>query len=356
MDELATITRTDETMAVLDAHRFDTAPLARFMERHVAGFTPPLDLGQFRGGMSNPTFLVTDGAGRRYVLRKKPPGELLPSAHAVDREFTVISALAATDVPVAPAYALCEDESVLGTAFYVMGFVEGRVFRHVELPELTPPQRDAIYDAMNDALARLHNVDYAAIGLSGYGRAGGYNARQVKRWSQNYVAQKTDDLPAMDGLMAWLPENIPDDSLTTVAHGDYRLENLIFHPTEARVVAIVDWELGTLGNPYSDLAYNCLPYHVPDPRRGVLTDMDFSTYGIPSEDEYVARYCRRRGLGEIPDWRFYLVLSLFRLASIVQGVYFRGLQGNSPTPDALKRRDMCRNLSTIAWDLVQKGA
>ena len=267
----------------------------------------------------------------------------------------MISALAGTDVPVATAYALCEDESVVGQSFYIMEFVEGRVFRGVDLPDLAPAERSGIYAAMVDTLAKLHLVDYEAVGLADYGRVGGYMGRQVKRWSQQYESSKTDDLPAMDHLMAWLPENMPDDSETIVAHGDFRLENMIFHPTEARIVSVVDWELGTLGNPLSDLAYNCLPYYVPDPRRGVIKDLDYAAYGIPSEADYVAMYRERTGRPEIENWPFYIVLSLFRLAAIVQGVYYRGIHGNAPSPEAKERGDMCRDLSHIAWQLVEGG-
>jgi len=354
MTNATPVTSTFEAVPVLDAHRFDEAALNAYMERHVEGYTPPLGVQQFQGGMSNPTFLLTDGAGKRYVLRKKPPGELLPSAHAVDREFKVISALNKTDVPVARAYALSEDESIIGQAFYIMEFLEGRVFRDVALPECAPAERRAIYDAMNDALAKLHNVDFAAVGLSDYGRVGGYIARQVRRWSQQYEASKTDDVPEMDKLIAWLPENLPDDSLTTIAHGDFRLENLIYHPTEPRVLAVVDWELGTLGNPLSDLAYNCLPYHVGDPRWGDIIGLDYDAVGIPAEDDYVGKYCERTGRDAIDDWTFYLVLSLFRFAAIIQGVYYRGVQGITPTPEALKRRGKCELLARTAWALVER--
>jgi len=346
-------TATNESVPVLDAHRFDEDALTRFMSDHVDGFAPPLEVTQFQGGMSNPTFMLTDGNGKRYVLRKKPPGKLLPSAHAVDREFKVISALNATDVPVAKAYALCEDDAIIGQAFYIMEFLEGRVFRDVALPNLPPDERRAIYEAMNDALAKLHSVDFAAIGLSDYGRVGGYISRQVRRWSQQYEASKTDEIPEMDKLTAWLNDNMPDDSLTTIVHGDFRLENLIYHPTEPRVLAVVDWELGTLGNPLSDLAYNCLTYHYADPRWGDIIDLDYEATGIPSEEDYVAQYCARTGR-EIDDYTYYLVLSLFRFAAIIQGVYYRGVQGNAATPAALQRKGKCELLAKIAWTLVEK--
>lgn len=346
-------TATDESVPVLDAHRFDEAALTNFMSDHVDGFVPPLEVTQFQGGMSNPTFMLTDGNGKRYVLRKKPPGELLPSAHAVDREFKVISALNATDVPVAKAYALCEDDAVIGQAFYIMEFLEGRVFRDVALPDLPPDERRAIYEAMNDALAKLHGVDFEAVGLSDYGRVGGYIKRQVRRWAQQYEASKTEEIPEMDKLTAWLNDNMPDDSLTTIVHGDFRLENLIYHPTEPRVLAVVDWELGTLGNPLSDLAYNCLTYHYADPRWGDIIDLDYDATGIPSEEDYVAQYCARTGR-EIDDYTYYLVLSLFRFAAIIQGVYYRGVQGNAATPAALQRKGKCELLAKIAWALVEK--
>jgi len=346
-----TVASTNEVAAVLPQHRFDEAGLARFMAARIAGFRPPLGVAQFRGGMSNPTFRLEDGGGRRYVLRKKPPGKLLPSAHAVDREFKVISALAQSDVPVAPVYALCEDAAVIGQAFYIMGHVEGRVFRHYALPESAPVERAAIYDAMNDVLARLHRVDYAALGLGDYGKPGGYAERQISRWSRQYEAAKTDELPEMDRLMRWLPEHIPAGDETTIVHGDYRLENMIWHPSEPRVLAVVDWELGTLGHPLADLAYNCLPWHVDDGTRGSLVDLP-PGYGIPAEADYVAAYCRRTGRARIADWRFFLVLSLFRLAAISQGVYKRGLDGIASSPDAVARGARARALAQAGWALV----
>ena len=346
------VTATSDVSPVLDQHQIDEAALIRFFTDHVDGFRPPLTLGQCQGGMSNPTFVVTDGGGNRYVLRKKPPGDLLPSAHAVDREYRVITALTDTDVPVPKTYALCEDETVIGQAFYVMAFMDGRVFRRLDLPDMDIAERSAIYEAMGDTLAKLHGVNFEAVGLADFGRISGYAARQVARWSKQYEAQKTEDVADMDRLIQWLPDNMPAETETTLVHGDFRLENMIFHPTEAKVLAVVDWELATLGDPLSDLAYNCLPYYMNDPNRGELTDLDPQS-GIPSEADYVARYTDHTGRNADAERTFYLVLSLFRIAAIVQGVYYRGLQGNASSPEALKRKDSCRRFSGLAWQLVQ---
>jgi len=349
------ITSTAEAAPVLDRHRFPEDRLADFMAREIAGFSRPLSVSQFRGGMSNPTFLLEDGNGRRSVLRKKPPGALLPSAHAVDREYRVISALAGTDVPVARAWALCEDESVIGRAFYIMEHVEGRVARNLALPGAAPAERRAVYDAMNAALAALHRVDFRAAGLAGYGREGGYMARQLRRWAGQYEMSKTDEIPEMDRLMAWLGDAMPADDETAIVHGDYRLENTILHPTEPRVLAVVDWELGTLGNPLSDLAYNCLPYHTGDDARGFLGGMDHAATGIPSEEDYVGAYCARTGRSGVPDWPFYLAFSLFRLAAISQGVYKRGLDGNASSPDAVQRGAKAQRLARTGWAIAQRA-
>jgi aminoglycoside phosphotransferase (APT) family kinase protein len=345
---------TIDSAAVLDQHRFDEAALTRYLQAHIEEFTPPLTLGQVRGGMSNPTFIVTDGAGKRYVLRKQPPGVLLPSAHAVDREFRVISVLYHTDVPVARPYVLCQDKTVIGTDFYLMDFVEGRVFHHYALPGMPAPQRRAIYQAMVEIMAALHTIDFGAVGLDDYGRVGGYMARQVRRWSQQYIMAKTEDIPPMDRLMAWLPAHLPAADETTIVHGDFRLENMIFHPTEPRVLAVVDWELGTLGAPLTELAYHCLPYYVTDERCGDLIGLDFPSHGIPDVDEYIAQYCAQTGRADIPEWFLYVVFSLFRLAAIVQGVYKRGLDGNASSPGALAMAAQPRRLAVAAWELVQQ--
>ncbi len=356
MTATSPVTMTTEAAPVLAQHRFDESRLEHYLRTHLPEFAPPLSVAQTQGGMSNPTFILSDGNGKRYVMRKKPPGKLLPSAHAVDREFQAISALGPTTVPVAKARVLCQDSTVIGTDFYIMDFVEGRVFRAHTLPDLSPTERRHVYDAMIDTLATLHAVDFRAVGLESYGRVGGYLTRQVQRWSQQYEATKTDHLPAMDHLITWLPDHIPDDNETTIAHGDYRLENLIFHPTEPRILAVIDWELATLGSPLSDLAYTCLPYYVADPTRGDMTTLDYTSYGIPAEKELVARYCAQTGRPEITDWKFYVVLSLFRLAAITQGVYKRGVEGNAASPEALLRRDRCRALAETGWALVGESS
>lgn len=343
---------------VREAHRFDEAALASYMKDHVEGFTPPLTVRQFEGGQSNPTFHLTDGRGRQYVLRKKPPGKLLPSAHAVDREYKVISALGKTDVPVAKAYCLCEDANVIGTAFYIMEFLNGRIFRNPLMPECTPAERHAIIDNMNDVLARLHKVDYKAVGLGDYGREGQYFQRQLSRWSSQYDLARTGDIPEMERLKVWLPENIPPGDETTIAHGDYRLENTIVHPTEPRLIAVLDWELSTLGHPLADLSYNCMLYYFGAGFGATVgfAGQDLKALGIPSEQEYIAAYCKRTGRDGIPHWDFYMAFSMFRLASIVQGVYKRGLDGNAASTTATQYGQRARELAELAWSLVKHRA
>lgn len=350
-----TMSLTTDAAPVLAQHRFDEAALGRYMHDHIADFTAPLVVGQVRGGMSNPTFILTDGANRRYVLRKKPPGILLPSAHAVDREFRIIAALWQTDVPVAKAHVLCQDPTVIGTDFYIMDFVDGRVFHRLDLPDLEPAQRRAMYTAMLDVLTTLHQIDFQALGLADYGRVGGYMRRQLKRWITQYRASQTTDIAAMEHLMAWLPEHLPAENETTIVHGDFRLENMIFHPTEPRVLAMVDWELSTLGDPLSELAYNCLPYYFADELHGDLIGLDCAAYGIPTEAEYVAQYSVKTARGTMTDWQFYVVFALFRLAAIVQGVYKRGLDGNASSPEAIMLGAQCPQLANTAWALVERG-
>jgi aminoglycoside phosphotransferase (APT) family kinase protein len=273
------------------------------------------------------------------------------SAHQVDREFRVISALAKTDVPVAPTHLLCTDDSIIGQMFYLMDCVEGRILIDPAMPDLTPAERGAIFDSMNDVLARLHRVDPVAVGLGDYGRTGQYVARQVARWSRQYAELKTEEIPAMEKLSAWLPAHIPADDPTTIVHGDYRLGNLIIHPSEPRIVAVLDWELSTLGHPLADLAYNCIGYHLAEPPHG-FARVDFAASGHPTEAEYVAAYCRRTGRASVPHFNFYLAFSLFRLAAIAQGVYRRGLAGNSANPDSIKMSSSARERADLAWSLV----
>lgn len=313
---------------VLPAHRFDEARLADWMAANVEGYRGPLRVQQFQGGASNPTFLVTGGDGHRYVLRKKPPGQLLASAHQVDREFRAMRALEG-HVPVPRMRALCEDPDIIGATFYVMDYLEGRIFRDATLPGLTPKDRAEIYDDLNATLAKLHQVDFEAVGLGDYGRPGNYFERQIARWTRQYEGAKTDEIPAMDALIDKLPARIPQDQSVSIAHGDYRLENVMFHPTENRIVAVLDWELSTIGHPLADIAYNGFIWRSHSPGWGSLDGVDFATSGIPTEAEYVARYCERTGRGEIEDWPFLMAFSIFRLASISQGVYRRILGGNS---------------------------
>ncbi len=344
------------TVPVMERHRFDEASLDRYLASHLDGYRGGLEVRQFDSGHSNPTFFVSaemaGGRRRDFVLRKKPPGKLVASAHQVDREFRVISALAKTDVPVAPAHLLCADDSVIGQMFYLMDAVQGRILVNPAMPDQTPAERAAIFDSMNDVLARLHKVDFQKVGLGDYGRTGQYVARQVSRWSRQYAELKTEDIPAMDRLSAWLPENIPDDGdPTTIVHGDYRLGNLVVHPTEPRIVAVLDWELSTLGHPLCDIAYNCLGYHLPEPPHGYAT-VDLRKLGLPTENDYVAAYCRRVGRPSIANWNFYLAFSLFRLAAIAQGVYRRGLDGNAANPDSIKMSRSARERAELAWSLV----
>ena len=342
-----------QTTTVRRGHEIDAQSLERYLADHLPGFRGPLEIRQFEGGQSNPTYFLHAASGD-LVLRKKPPGQLLPSAHAVDREYRVMTALAGR-VPVPPTKLMCADDRVIGTQFFVMACVEGRVFRQPHLPGVSAADRAAMYDDMADVLARLHGVDVAAIGLGDYGKPGNYYARQIGRWSQQYVAAKTDEIPAMDRLMEWLPAHIPPGDESGIVHGDYRVENLIFHPTEPRIVAIVDWELSTLGHPLADLAYNCLTYHLPGEALGRVEAVDSDRSGMPDEASYVAAYCRRTGRDGVPNWNFYLAFSMFRLASILQGVYARGLQGNAASTYALQRGAAAKLIADKAWEISQRA-
>jgi len=342
-----------QTTAVRAGHEIDRDALERYLANYLPGFEPPLEIRQFEGGQSNPTYYLRTGAGD-FVLRKQPPGQLLPSAHAVDREYRVMTALAGR-VPVPQTLLMCDDRRMIGTPFFIMACVEGRVFRQPHLPGVSPTERAAMYADMAAVLAALHGVEIAEAGLSDYGKPGNYYARQIGRWGQQYIAAKTGEIPAMDRLMAWLPSNIPDDDQSAIVHGDYRVENLIFHPSEPRIIAIVDWELSTLGHPLADLAYNCLTYHLPPEALGRAEGGESDREGIPDEASYVAEYCRRTGRHGVPHWNFYLAFSMFRLASILQGVYARGLQGNAASSYAIERGSAAQLIAERGWEISQRS-
>jgi len=315
---------------VRESHRFDESALKTYLGKHLPDFNSPMSISQFRGGQSNPTYHIGMG-NNEYVLRKKPPGKLLPSAHAVDREYRVLSALMDTGIPVPRVLHFCAAENVIGTPFYVMEYLPGRILRNPLLPAMESAERSAIYAAMNGTLARLHNLDWQAAGLERYGKPDNYIGRQVALWSRQYESSKTADVPAMDRLMKWLPQNIPDDHSISVVHGDYRLENLMFDEHEPKVIAVLDWELSTLGHPLSDLAFNCMTYYLPSDNaiaRGFLGS-EIEALGLPSQEDYVAAYCNRTGRDDIDDWSFYMAFSLFRTAAIQQGGYARALKGNA---------------------------
>lgn len=343
------------TRPVAPQHAFDIEKLAAFMRANVEGFSGELHVEQFKGGQSNPTFLLSAG-GKQYVLRRKPPGTLLPSAHAVDREYRVITALAQTDVPVAKTYALCEDDSVIGTMFYIMDYVQGRILWSPSLPGMNPDERRAIFNEMNRVIAALHSVDYQAVGLETYGKPGNYLERQVARWTKQYRASETERIDAVENLIEWLPKNIPSDDETRIVHGDFRIDNVIFHPTEPRILAVLDWELSTLGHPLSDFAYHCMTWRMqPDQSRG-LAGLPLRDLGIPTEEEYLAEYCKRTGRSNVSksNWEYYMVFNMFRLVGILQGITKRALLGNAASADAEKTGKRTRPLAEQAWKLVEQ--
>ncbi|QJR13354.1 phosphotransferase [Usitatibacter palustris] len=342
------------TRPVAPQHAFDAEKLAAWMREHVDSNVGALEIVQFKGGQSNPTYLVTAGT-KRYALRRKPPGKLLPSAHAVDREYQVMTALAKTDVPVPKTYALCEDPEVIGTSFFVMDYLEGRIFWDPQLPGVTPTERRALYSEMNRVIAALHSVDYRAAGLETYGKTGNYLARQIDRWTKQYRASETEKIEAMDSLIEWLPKNLPVGDETSVVHGDYRIDNVIFHPREPRILGVLDWELSTLGHPLADFAYHCMTWRLPGGAhaRGLL-GADFTALGIPDEKEYLAAYCRRTGRDGIANWEYYLAFNMFRLAAILQGVMSRALQGNAASAEAIEAGKRARPIAEEGWKQALK--
>ena len=352
------------TRPVAMSHAFDVAALEAHLHRELPGFVGPLAVEQFKGGQSNPTYKLLTPA-RAYVMRSKPgpADKLLPSAHAIEREFRVMKALAGSDVPVARMHLLCTDESVIGRAFYVMEFVEGRVLWDQSLPGLERPERSAIYDEMNRVIAALHNVDVKAVGLADYGKPGSYFERQIGRWTKQYLASVTESIAEMDRLIEWLPAHLPatarDETQVSIVHGDFRLDNLIFERGAPRIVAVLDWELSTLGHPLADFSYHCMAWHIPPGTFRGIGGLDHAALGIPGEREYVQRYCERTGRADpdalMADWNFYLAYNLFRLASITQGIAKRVVDGIASSAQARATGASTRPLAEMAWQFAQKA-
>ncbi len=338
------------TKAVEERHRIDVAALERFLGFKVAA------IEQFKGGQSNPTYRIAAADGRRFVLRRKPPGKLLPSAHAVEREYRVISALHKVDFPVARPHVLCEDESVIGTAFYVMDYVEGRVLWDQSLPGMTRAERGAIWDELNRVIAQLHCIDYRAVGLESFGKPGSYIERQIARWTRQYQASETEPIEAMNDLIAWLPKNIPAETATTVVHGDFRLDNAIYHGAEPRILAVLDWELSTLGDPLADFAYHCMSWHIPPGQFRGVAGLNLEELGIPGEAAYVAKYCERTGRPGIEQshWDFYIAYNLFRMAAILQGILKRVVDGTAASAHARDAGMRARPMAELGWRQVEK--
>ena len=340
------------TTAVREAHRFDEAALARWMAANVAGFAGPMSVEQFKGGQSNPTYkLITPD--RSYVLRRKPPGILLKGAHAVEREAQVLTGLGKAGFPVAQVYGLCTDDAVLGTWFFVMEMVEGRIFWDATLADVARADRPRYFDAMNAVIAQLHSVDYQSVGLGNYGRPGNYFERQIARWSLQYLedSQAGRD-PNMDRLIKWLPAHIPPGDEISLVHGDYRIDNMIFHPTEPRILAVLDWELSTLGHPLADFAYHAMMYRMPPHIVAGLAGADLGALNLPSESDYVAAYCARTGRTEIADYAFYLAFNFFRMAAIFHGIKGRVLRGTAASAQAAERAKVFPELAEIAWTVA----
>jgi aminoglycoside phosphotransferase (APT) family kinase protein len=343
-------------MPVREKHRFDEGALARWMARHVEGYAGPLEVAQFKGGQSNPTYQLTT-PGRTYVLRRKPPGKLLKGAHAVDREARVLSALGGVGFPVARVFGLCTDDAVIGTWFYVMEKVEGRIFWDTTFPQVDRSDRPAYFDAMNATLAELHRIDPESVGLGDFGRPGSYFERQIARWSKQYLEDvEAGRDPNMDRLIEWLPEHVPAEEAARIVHGDYRCDNLIFHPSEPRIVAVLDWELSTLGHPLADFTYHAMMYRMPPKAASGLAGVDLAALHIPTEEEYVAAYCRRMGRDEIPGYEFYIAFNFFRLAAIIHGIKGRVIRGTAASAHAAERAKTFPMLAEAGWQAVERAA
>ena len=346
------------TKPVADALAFDPEPLEAYLAKTVTGFAGPLSVEQFKGGQSNPTYLLTARSGR-YVLRRKPPGKLLPSAHAVDREYRVMKALGEAGFPVPRVRVLCDDDAVIGTMFYVMDFSEGRVIWEPHCPGMAPDDRAAVYDAMNAAIAQLHGYDPAALGLADFGKPTGYVARQIARWSKQYEASATEDIAEMNRLMAFLPGHVPPEGAATVVHGDFRLDNVILAPDRNEIIAVLDWELSTLGDPLGDFTYHLMQWVMPPSRDGSgvgsLLGHDLDALGIPPLDAYVARYCERTGRDGIPDLDYYLAYNFFRMAAIFQGIVGRVRDGTATSENAASLASQVRPMAETAWAFAERA-
>ncbi|MDO9094639.1 MAG: phosphotransferase [Rubrivivax sp.] len=352
------------TRPVAQTHAFDQGALEAWLKLNIEDYAGPLSVEMFKGGQSNPTYkLITPG--KNYVMRSKPGpvAKLLPSAHAVEREFAVMSGLQGTDVPVPRMYALCDDESVIGRAFYIMECMEGRILWDQSLPGMTPAQRGEIYSEMNRVIAALHTVPYAQKGLAGFGKPGNYFERQIGRWSRQYVASITRPIPEMDRLIEWLPGHIPpkarDETVSSIVHGDYRLDNVMFHPVEPRAIAVLDWELSTLGHPLADFSYHCMAWHIPPGAFRGIAGLDLKSLGIPSEAEYIRMYCERTGLATPEslkaEWNFYLAYNMFRIAAILQGIAKRVEAGTASSAQALSAGERAPTLARLGWEFAQKA-
>lgn len=343
------------TAAVRPQHAFDEGALLAWMQANVAGFAGPLTVEQFKGGQSNPTFRLRTPGGD-YVMRRKPAGPLLRGAHAIDREARVLAALDKAGIPVPKVHGLCEDDSVIGTAFFIMDMVEGPIFWDATLPEIAPEQRPGYFDAMNDAIARLHSVDYQAVGLADFGRQSGFYARQIATWSKQYLADgEAGRDPHMDRLLAWLPENIPTDDETTIIHGDFRIDNMIFAQDASQVAAILDWELSTLGNPVADFAYHAMMYRMPPLVVPGLVGSDLVSLNIPDEAQYVAAYCRRTGRDGLPGLDYAMAFNFFRFAAILHGIKGRVLRGNAANEQAQERANAFPAIAEMAWEQARQA-
>jgi aminoglycoside phosphotransferase (APT) family kinase protein len=338
------------TKPVAETHKFEESRLAAWMVENVEGFEGPLEVRQFKGGQSNPTYQLVTPA-KTYVMRRKPPGKLLPSAHAVDREYRVITALYPTGFPVPRTYGLCQDDAVIGTWFYVMDFARGRILWDQTLPQYEPAERHAIHMATVKTLADLHNTDYVKIGLGDFGRPGNYMMRQIDRWTKQYKASETQHIDSVERLIEWLPKTCPEDTLSSIVHADYRLDNMVIHPTEARVIAVLDWELSTIGNPLADFT-NLLTYWV---NGSIATIPDLKAHGIPTIDEMVAEYCRLTGRAGVPDLNWYLAYNIFRMAGIVQGIVGRARDGTANSPQAAAMAARVPMLGDAAWRFAVKA-